>query len=114
MKRKNKKSMKKIHGAAPSFKKEIKDFLLSEEGKISKKNIAKMGISLAALSLMFKADTSEAGHSSSVPHSSGTPTHTNGFYFLGATSRGGHNSDMPHSSHNSHASHGSHGSHGQW
>ncbi|MFH1691139.1 MAG: hypothetical protein ABIC68_01005 [Candidatus Omnitrophota bacterium] len=112
--KKKKTSKKKKIQHIPTFKKDIKEFLLSEEGKINKKDIAKMGISLAALSLMFKAEVAEAGHSSSIPHSSGNPSHTNAFKFTSSTSRGGHNSDMPHASHSSHASHGSHGSHGQW
>ena len=72
----------------PKFKKDIKDFLLSEEGKIAKKDIAKIGISLAVLGLMFP--------------SRAAAMHTN---FFSTAGRGGHSS---HSSHASHASHGSH------
>jgi len=47
----------------PTLKKNIKDFLLSEEGKITKKDIAKMGLSLTVLSLMFPSEA-PAQHSS--------------------------------------------------
>lgn len=82
MKRKNSKL------GLPKIKKDIKDFLLSEEGKMTRKDIAKLGISLAALSLFLPAE--------------GFAQHTNTFF---ATGQGGH------TSHSSHASHGSHGSH---
>ncbi len=72
----------------PKIKKDIKDFLLSEEGKMAKKDIAKIGISLAFLSMVFNP-TQAAGHGSGLADDS---------------SSGGH--------HYSHASHGSHGSHG--
>lgn len=68
----------------PALKKEIKDFLLSEEGKITKKDIAKIGLSLAILGLMLPSEA--AAH--------------NNFFF--DSDRGGHYS---HSSHNSHGSH---------
>lgn len=95
----------------PNLKKEIKDFLLSEEGKISKIDVAKIGISLAVLSMMFQSKIVSAGHSSSIPHSSGAVGHSNQFLFSGS---GGHDSGPPHISHGVHASHGSHGSHAQW
>ncbi|MBW2044485.1 MAG: hypothetical protein JRI96_06305 [Deltaproteobacteria bacterium] len=73
----------------PAFRKNVKDFLLSEEGKITKKDIIKLGSSLAFLATVF------------------TPTqafaiHWNYFY---SAWNGGHYS---HSSHSSHSSHGSH------
>lgn len=101
----------------PKIKKEIKDFLLSEEGKISKEKVAKLGIAASVLAMMFQSDNVSAGHSSSVPHSSGAQPHQNVFF---SERRGGHNSGIPHASHPNHASHGSHGSHsshsshGQW
>ncbi|MDI6777700.1 MAG: hypothetical protein QMD77_00755 [Patescibacteria group bacterium] len=68
----------------PKTKKNITAFLNEEEGKISKKNIRKIGMGLfvagmAAAGLM-KADQSQA--------------------------------NCVHSNHSSHSSHGSHGSHG--
>lgn len=86
--------MKKNHKRFPKFKKEIKDFLLSEEGKITKKDIAKVGMSLAILSLMFPPSQA-AAHISQISN---------------LNERGQHSS---HSSHASHASHGSHGNHCQ-
>lgn len=77
----------------PKFKKNIKDFLLSEEGKIAKKDIAKIGMSLAVLSLMFPSQVAAQ--------------HTNTFF---STGQGGHTSHSSHASHASHASHGSHDS----
>ena len=83
--------MKKRKSSLPVFKKNIKNFLLSEEGKITKKDIAKIGMSLAVLGLMFPSQATAVAH-------------TNEFFSIG---RGGHNS---HSSHGSHGSHGSHNS----
>lgn len=85
----NEKKEKKI----PKIKKDIKDFLLSEEGKITKKDLVKIGMGLAVLSLMFPSPAA-AGH-------------TNAFF---ASGQGGHTS---HSSHGSHGSHGNH-SRGGW
>lgn len=79
----------------PQIKKDIKDFLLKEEGKIVKKDIVKIGISVAVLGMVLKPTDVSAAHSSSI--------FTSG--------RGGHTS---HSSHSSHSSHGSHGSTGGW
>lgn len=86
----------------PSFKKDIKDFVLNEEGKISKKNIAKIGISLAILEMMFEP-MAQAGpsHSSHASHSSG----------LFSTGRGGHQSTTTHA--NTHSNHSNH-SQGSW
>ena len=95
-----KKGMKKAK--LPMIKKDINDFLLSEEGKISRKNIAKLGISLAVLGLMFEANNASAQHTNHGQHNS----------YLYSSGRGGHTSGAP--AHvNSHASHGSHSS-GGW
>ena len=83
MKKNNKKREK-----LPQIKKEIKDFLLSEEGKISKKDIAKLGISLAILGMMLRPQDVHARHTS---HSS----HSNLFFAAGG---GGHSSSTPHHS----------------
>lgn len=97
MKKNNGKTKKKL----PQLKKDIKDFLLNEEGKISKKNIAKLGISLAILAVMFEPQNAQAAHTS---HSS----HSNAFFSDG---QGGHNSSTIHT--NVHANHGNHSS-GGW
>ena len=89
-KHKKKNSVKKT----PQLKKNLKSFLLSEEGKISKKQIVKVGLGLAAASLILD------------PKKAMPQTHSNTFF---ATGEGGHDS---HSSHASHGAHGSHGSHG--
>ncbi|RJP28239.1 MAG: hypothetical protein C4533_07125 [Candidatus Omnitrophota bacterium] len=75
----------------PQIRKDLKDFLISEEGKITKKDITKVGLSLIAISMMV------------TPESAYPQTHTNMFF----SSAGG----SGHNSHTSHSSHGSHGSH---
>lgn len=92
---------RKVNKKLPSIKKDIKDFLLSEEGKITKKNIAKLGISLAILGMMLQPQSAQAQHTS---HSS----HSSGFFSAG---RGGHNSSTTHI--NVHANHPNHSS-GGW
>ena len=73
----------------PKIKKELKMFLVSEEGKIVEKNAVKLGVTLLAV----------AGILSGVMK----PTDVN-------AACGSH---MNHGSHASHASHGSHGNHGR-
>lgn len=75
----------------PQIKKDIKDFLLSEEGKVSKKNIAKIGMSLTVLGLLLQPESAQAQHTSNL--FAGNP---------GANS--GHSS--------THANHSNHGNHG--
>lgn len=87
----------------PQLKKDIKDFCFSEEGKISKRAVVKMGLTLAVLSASVKA--LEANHGSHAQ----TQTR-NDFYY---ENTGGHYSG-PVVVHSSHGSHTSHGSHGQW
>lgn len=77
----------------PQIKKDIKDFILNEEGKICQKDIAKMGISLAVLGMMLQPQDAQAGHAS---HSN----HSNSFFVTG---KGGHSSGPLHSS--GHANH---------
>ena len=95
---------RKTKAKFPQVKKDIKDFIFNEEGKISKKNIAKLGISLAVLGMMLQPESAQAQHTS---HSS----HSNGIFATGATGRGGHTSSTVHT--NVHANHGNH-SHGGW
>lgn len=47
----------------PRLKKDIKDFLLSEEGKVSKKKAIKMGMAVGAIALMMKPDNAAAHNS---------------------------------------------------
>ena len=100
----------------PKIKKEIKNFLRSEEGKMSKEEIAELGTAIAALGF-FVSGNSSIGHSSyfeseseseilfadSSPQPQALYAHSS--HYSGA-------SDDCHSSHSSHSSHGSHGSHG--
>ena len=104
MNNKNKKKVAKL----PQLKKDIHDFLLNEEGKIAKKDIAKLGISLAILAMMFAPEVI-AQHSNS--HSAHT-SHTNEFFSGG---EGGHDSQIPHGNahSNAHSSHSAHSS-GGW
>ena len=95
-----KKRRKTKNTTLPQIRKHLKNYCFNEEGKISKKSIAKIGLTLAFLASSL--DSSQANHSSG----SGTP---NNIFF--ATGEGGHNSGPTHASHPSHTSHGSHG---QW
>ena len=95
-KRSNKKTL-------PQIQKHLKNFCFNEEGKISKKSIAKIGLMLAFLAnalYSVQAHHFSAGHNNAV----------NEFY---ATGTGGHFSGNV-ATHASHPSHTSHGSHGQW
>jgi hypothetical protein len=78
----------------PSLKKEIKDFLLSEEGKISKKDIAKIGVSLAAISLLFLPEA-QASHDDGYGHNN---------YLFDDGVQSGHNAAYTHGSHTQHSS----------
>lgn len=70
---------KKVKTKFPQIKKDIKDFLLSEEGKVSKKNIAKIGMSLAALGLLLQPESAQAQHTSALQATGGGrhASHTN-------------------------------------
>lgn len=89
----------RIDKKIPRIKKDIKDFLFNEEGNISKKNIAKLGISLAVLGMMLEPQGAQAQHTS---HSS----HSNSLFTSG---QGGHSSITTHA--NTHSNHGNHGNH---
>ena len=100
--------MKKIrrkskNTALPQISKHLKNYCFNEEGKISKKSIAKIGMTLAFLASSL--DSSQANHSS------GTHNSAQNIFF--ATGEGGHSSGTV-ATHASHPSHTSHGSHGQW
>lgn len=88
-------SKKNNNKVFPKFKKEIKAFLNSEEGKISKKSIIKAGLVVGAIGgIVNKASAQNTHHSAITDYYPGTHT--------------------SHGSHNSHNSHGSHNSHSQW
>ena len=74
--------MRKNKRQVPAIKKDIKDFLLSEEGKIKKGDILKIGTTLAMLCMLFP-DTAVA------QHTSGPGPHSNAFF---STGHGGHSS----------------------
>lgn len=61
----------------PRIKKNVKDFLLSEEGKVSKKNIAKLGISLTALGMALRPESAQAQHMSLLLPENHTSSHAN-------------------------------------
>ncbi len=102
MKIKNKKIKNKNF---PLVKKDIKSFLFNEEGNISKKNIAKIGISLALLGVMLEPQSAHA-----VSHASHT-SHSNVLDGTGHSSSTAHVNN--HSNHSNHANHDAHGS-GGW
>lgn len=93
----------------PGTSKNIKNFLLSEEGKIDTKNIVKMGLSLSIIAMVMSAQDShaEAEHSShsSTPYQD-TAQHTNS-YLSNPIKLGVHvssftpHTNVPHSSHSS-------------
>ncbi|MFY9401859.1 MAG: His-Xaa-Ser repeat protein HxsA4 [Candidatus Omnitrophota bacterium] len=119
------KKIKKIKVSLPGIKKDIKNFLLSEEGKVSKNNMIKIGMGLAVLGSMMglSSSTASADHSSAFfnnPDRGGHASHgshgSHGSHSSHGShgSHGSHSSHGSHGSHGSHSSHGSHGSHGQW
>ena len=74
----------------PKIKKNIKAFLNSEDGKITKKSIIKAGIILGTIGSIVDANMASAHENFSI-------------------------TETGHISHGSyHGAHGSHGSHGQW
>lgn len=90
----------------PKIKKTLKGFLLEEEGKISKKNVAKiaggtigLGLALGGISSVIRPESA-----------SGQVACSHGSH----GSHGSHNSHGSHSSHSSHSSHGSHASHSSY
>ena len=85
----------------PAIKKDIKHFLLSEEGKVSRKNIIKIGMCLVAVGSFLVPAAAASWRPAAGKHSSS---------FFNDPGRGGHSS---HASHGSHGSHGNHGS-GGW
>ncbi len=126
--------MAPISGKIPVFKKKIASFLSKEDGKISKENLIKAGVTIAIFSIAASAGAkeAEAGRSCSPATCEGLsrppsknshdkdypPEHINSLdlSYSGGTATGTHNHCVQechnnHASHASHASHGSHGSH---
>src|SRR5512135_2271393 len=88
---------------APPRKKNLKNFCFEEEGKISKKSLAKAGLTLAMLGSAI--ETATANHSNTT-HVNINPNHSSSFV------GNGHDSSWISVTHASHPSHSSHGSHG--
>ncbi len=100
---------RKKTAALPQIKKEIKDFLMDEEGRISKKDIAKLGLSLAVLGFMLQPEISLAQH-----HNNYT-SHISSFAATGHLSTSKHqNTHYNHSNHGNHSNHSSHSNHGSY
>ncbi len=95
-----------IKNKIPKIKKEIKDFLLEDEGKISKKSVVTMGITLAVLAMTVNPHPAYAGHTNTVTptHNDAYDMHSSGFDPTSHTSNKDHSNYM----YNVHASHGSH------
>jgi hypothetical protein len=85
------------------IKKNLKKFLSSEEGKITKKRIVQMGVILGVASSMIGFNEAMAQHTNYLHNSAGTGKHG---------SHSSHSSHGSHGSHGSHVSHSSHSSHG--
>ncbi len=91
---------KKGLSSLPAIAKEIGDFFSDEEGRVSKKDVTRLGVSLAVLGMMLKANESFAD----TVHTNTYPGHNSAFDAMG------HNSMAIHSNHASHSSH----SNGSW
>lgn len=106
-----KSNLLKVKIKLPQVKNDIKNFLFNEEAKIAKKDIAKLGMSLALLAIMLNPqDAMAQAHNNS--HASHSAGHTNA-YFDGKLKhleypQGGHESGPGHSNthNNAHANHG--------
>lgn len=86
----------------PVMKKNFKDFLMNEEGKITKKDIAKLGVSLAVLGMMMQPGIANAQHADNI---------TGHFSNFGAAT---HTSNATHANlHTNHTNHANH-SDGGW
>lgn len=112
----------------PKFKKDVKDFLLSEEGKISKQAILTIGgiigsvaignvsVKGGALHHCKHSPGTNVGHSKCYGHNNGILTKSGNTYIenLNETSinTGASSVDFYHQHHYNHGSHSSHGSHG--
>jgi hypothetical protein len=44
----------------PKIEKELKDFMADDQGKMTRKDVAKLGVSLAVLGMMMQTTSSEA------------------------------------------------------
>ena len=90
---------RKKNAALPQIKKEIKDFLMDEEGRISKKDIAKLGVSLAVLGFMLQPEIALAAHNNTYG------AHISSFAAAGHISTSNHTN-----THTNHSNHGNHSS----
>jgi hypothetical protein len=71
----------------PKVKKELKDFMADDHGKMTRKDVAKLGVSLAVLGMMMQPGSAQAtnkienvGHTNTVGPSTANPncvTHHN-------------------------------------
>ncbi|MBF0386575.1 MAG: hypothetical protein HQL20_01810 [Candidatus Omnitrophica bacterium] len=94
----NKKKVKKT-GVIPRISKEVKDFMTDEEGKIKKKDIVRLGVSLAALGMMIQPEAGADASCGDVV----TDVHSNALV----------KDDKCYQHANTHANHCSHNSHSQ-
>lgn len=83
----------------PKLKKSIKGFLMDEEGAMDSKSLAKMGVSIAVISLFLCSSAKDgiAGHTS-------VPAHTDSYLDQSGGNGAHHSSLTPHS--DSHSSGG--------
>lgn len=82
----------------PRIKKDIQDFLIAEEGAISKKSVINTGLALVLLTTLLGSQIQEASGVASLHNSGGVHTSSGG-------------SPGETCTHNQHTNHGSHGSH---
>lgn len=83
----------------PKVEKELKDFMADDEGKMTRKDVAKLGVSLAVLGMMMQPESAQS--SDPVNVTSHTNTITPGPTANCAT----HSNITSHSNHANHSSH---------
>ncbi len=81
-KKKNKKTPNNVPSvpSLPKVEKELKDFMADDQGKMTRKDVAKLGVSLAVLGMMMQPETASAqySHSNTAVATGGTcVSHTN-------------------------------------
>ena len=75
----NKKKIKKVV-KLPKVQKELKDFIADEQGKMTRQDVAKLGVSLAVLGMMMQPKAADACCNFT---NSTNPTHANSIQMQG-------------------------------
>lgn len=93
----------------PKAKKSIKNYIMGEDGKISKQSMLTLGafFGASAFASIVSTKNVQAQHVSHGAHCSHSSHGSHGSH----SAHGSHSSHVSHGSHGSHASHSAHGSH---